>query len=278
MVLLHCSDHDVPVPGRHRQLQRTGLIVTAAAASVVVVATGSWAGYRELSGKDCSSTVTLRVTAAPEIAPAVRAVAGTWTQTGDAKVDSACVTVAVSAADAPSTAAAIAAQHGVSLQGVGAQPDNSADTDAWIPDSATWLLRLASDAPGFIPANTGSIATSPVVLAVPQPAAAAGRTPGLKEVVKQIVTDRTLRPGIVDPARDAAGLSGLLALAAAAGNDAAAGAVKVGVMRAFAVNSSSIRADMLQKFPRSESDIANSIGMAPLSEEDVITYNASKPP
>ena len=279
MVLSNRSDHDVPVPGRHRQLQRTGLIVTAAAVAVVVVATGSWAGYREFSGKDCTSTATLKVTAAPEIAPAVRAAADTWAKGDEAKVDDACIAVTVVEAKAPSMAAAIAARHRVSLQGVGAQSEDSADSDVWVPDSATWLLRLASDAPGFVPSNTGSIASSPVVLAVPQPAAAeAGRTPGLKDVVKQIVTDKALRPGIVDPARDAAGLSALLALAAAAGNDAASGAVKVGIMRAFAVNSSSIRADMLQKFPRSQDDIGNSVGMAPLSEQDVITYNASRPP
>src|SRR5215217_5432183 len=103
MVLSNRSDHDVPVPGRHRQLQRTGLIVTAAAVAVVVVTTGS-----------------LKVTAAPEIAPAVRAAADTWARGDDAKVDDACITVTVVGAKAPSMAAAIAARHGVSLQGVGA--------------------------------------------------------------------------------------------------------------------------------------------------------------
>jgi Ca-activated chloride channel homolog len=86
-----------------------------------------------------------------------------------------------------------------------------------------------------------------------------------------------VRPAIVDPSRDATGLAGLLTLAGAAGADENAAALKVGVMRAMAVNTSSIRNDILLKFPRSEQDVGTSIGLAPLSEADVTGYNAGKP-
>ncbi|MEU4237572.1 substrate-binding domain-containing protein [Actinoplanes sp. NPDC026619] len=250
------------MPGRHRELQRTGLVVTAAALAIAVVTGGAWAGYHELSANGCTTIRKLRVAAATEIAPAVRAAAATWAAT-----DGNCVAVTVTAADPAGMASAIGNRHGVNLDGLGGGK-LSPDVDAWVPDSGTWLLRIASEAPGFLPSNLGSIAQSPIVLAAPEPSVAApASTPDMKDLVKRIAGDKTLRAGIVDPAHDATGLTGLLALAGAAGTDAA---LKVGIMRALAANSSSIRGDMLQKF-------GTSVGLAPLSEADVITYNAGGP-
>lgn len=143
----------------------------------------------------------------------------------------------------------------------------------WIPDSSTWLSRLSSEASGFVPTDGGSVAQSPVVLAVPEAAAQTlgwpTKTPAWKDLLAPIVTGEALRPGIADPTRDAAGLAGLLALGAAAGNDAAAAKTKVAVLRALAVNNSSLREDLLQKFPQ--------VSAAPLAEEDVVRYNAGRP-
>ncbi|GIF20605.1 hypothetical protein BJ973_001490 [Actinoplanes tereljensis] len=258
------------MPGRHRQLQRTGLVVTAAAVALAVVTGGAWAGFHEFSGKDCTAPESLKVAAATEIAPAVRTVAAAWSAKDDT-----CVTVTVTAADPADTAAAVGGRHGVNLAGVGAKELPAAtDADAWIPDSSTWLLRIASEAPGFQPAVLGSIAQSPIVLAVPQPSAAGfgwpASAPKMADLAKKVATDKTLRAGTVDPARDATGLGGLLAFAAAAGTGTTGGALRVGVMRALSANSSSIRGDMLQKF-------GTSVGLAPLSEADVIAYNAGRP-
>jgi hypothetical protein len=281
MVLAVGSDHDVPVPGRHRQLQRTGLVVTSAALSVVVIAGGAWAGYYELSGRHCAATVNLTVAAATEIAPAVKVAADTWAKTDDARVEGNCITVSVTPADPPVTAAAVGSQHGVTVSGLGGGKAGVQGLDVWIPDSSTWLLRIASEAPGFSPSLLGSVAESPIVLAVPEPAATAfgwpAHTPPLKDLVKKLATDKSVRPALVDPNRDATGLGGLLALAGAAGNDASAGALKVGVMRALSANSSSIRKDLLQKFPASTDELGTTIGVAPLSEADVIEYNGGKP-
>ncbi len=247
---------------------------------MVVVLGGAWIGYYEFS-QHCSATVSLKVAAAPEIAPAVKAAAETWVKQDDPRVEGDCVAVAVTSADPTTMAAAVGGLHGVNLVGLSAGKLDANGVDVWIPDSGTWLLRLASEAPGFAPSTLGSVAESPIVLAVPEPAATAfgwpGHTPGLKDLVKKLATDKTLRPGIVDPSRDARGLAGLLALAGAAGTDAASGALKVGVMRALSANSSSIRNDMLEKFPQSTEDIGSGIGIAPLSEADVIAYNGSKP-
>src|SRR5689334_8139663 len=104
--------HHGPMPGRHRQLQRTGLIVTAAAVAVAVIAGGAWAGYHEWSRETCATTVQLRVDAAPEIAPAVQAAADAWSKQEDA-----CARVTVTAADPAAVAAAVGAQHGINLAG-----------------------------------------------------------------------------------------------------------------------------------------------------------------
>lgn len=270
------------MPGRHRQLRRTGFILTAAVVAVLVIAGGAWAGFHEF-GQRCATTLGLKVAAAAEIAPAVRAAADTWVKRDEAKVDGDCIAVAVTAVDPATMAAAVGSQHGVSLPGVGAASgqQDPAGVDVWIPDSDIWLVRLASEAAGFVPSVLGSIAESPIVLAVPEPSAAAfgwpARTPGMKDLAGKVATDKALRPGIVNPARDATGLAGLLAFAGAAGDDAAGGALKVGVLRALAANTSSIRNDLVQKFPASADEIGTSVGLAPLSEADVITYNGGKP-
>jgi hypothetical protein len=260
------------MPGRHRHLHRTGLLIAAAAVAVVAVTGGAWAGYQQLSGEDCATTVRLRIAAAPEIAPAVRSAAGAWT----ARDAGRCVTVAVAAVEPTTLAAALGAEHGINLVGVGSRPD-PADFDIWMPDSSTWLLRIASEAPGFVPTVLGSVASSPLVLAVPAPSTD-GRPPKMADLVKRIATDKTLRPAIVDPARSASGLAGLLTFAGAAGTGPAAPALKVGVMRALSANSSSIRDELLQKFPRSTEDLATGVGLAPLSEAEVITFNGGRPP
>ncbi|HEX5199318.1 MAG TPA: VWA domain-containing protein [Actinoplanes sp.] len=250
--------------------------MTSSALAVVVIAGGAWAGYHEFSGKKCTEAVSLKLAVAPEVAPAVRAAADTW-----AKGEDACATIEVTATDPTGMAAAVGGRHGVNLGGVGVAKNADPDVDAWIPDSSTWLLRIGSEAPGFQPASLGSIAESPLVLAAPEDAAAGlgwpSSTPGWKDLAKKVATDKTLRPGTVDPLRDATGLAGLLAFAAAAGTDAAAATLKVGVMRALSANSSSIRNDLLQKLPQSAGETGAGVSLAPLSEADVIAYNGGKP-
>lgn len=252
------------MPGRHRRLHRTGIVVTAAALSVAVVAGGAWAGYHEFGGERCTTTVPLTVAAATEIAPAVRAAADSWGERDDT-----CVAVTVTATDPATVAAAIGRRHGVDLGGTGARGQAAADADVWLPDSSTWLVRLGSEAPGFVPSVLGPVASSPIVLAAPQPTADRFARP-TKDLVKLLATDRSVRPGLVDPARDATGLGGLITIAGAAGTGTSAAALRVGVMRALSANSSSIRGDLLQEF-------GTGVGLAPLSEADVIAYNAGRP-
>ena len=151
----------------------------------------------------------------------------------------------------------------------------------WLPDSSTWLLRLTAEAPGFVPTDGGSVAQSPVVLGMPAPIAQQFGWPQRKLAWRDVLAKLTggggLRPGIIDPARDAAGLAGLLALSGAAGSGATGTQQKVATLRALAANSSSIRDDLMQKFPRAADDLENSLSAAPLSEKDVVAYNKERP-
>ncbi|MEU4568216.1 substrate-binding domain-containing protein [Micromonospora sp. NPDC023956] len=262
-----------------------GAGAVASATALVVVVAGSWFGYRQLSPAGCSGQVELTVAAAPEIAPAVQAVAEQW-QTGGASAGGTCVTVEVSAQDPVEVAAAVAGKHGVTLAGVGQASGTAITPDIWVPDSSTWLLRIRnSGATAFAPGNGGSIARSPVVVAMPEPVATRLGWPQQKltwvDLVRQMNTDTKLRTGIVEPTRDAAGLAGLLALTRAAGSVGGdSQQAKTAALRALATGRSALRQDLLARFPRSTDPaaLAAGLGAAALSEEDVIAYNRTKPP
>jgi len=252
--------------------------------AIVVVLAGSYLGYQRLSDSKCTGSVRLTVAAANEIASAVETTAQKWIQSG-ANVNGTCVAVTVTPMNSATMAAAIAGEHRVTLTGLGAAPESVKVPDVWIPDSSTWLLRLRSEAPGFVPQGAiRPIAQSPVVVAMPEPVAKSvgwpARKLGWKDLLQQMTKGGNLRTGIVDPIRDAAGLSGLLALGQAAGAGAQAQSAKVGAIKSLAQSASALRDDLLQKFPHSgdQNDIATSLSAAPLSEEDVVGYNAEKPP
>jgi len=252
--------------------------------ALIVVAVGTWLGYRQVSQPGCSGETKLTVAAAGEIAPAIADAAREWVD-GGAQSDGVCVAVDVREQDPVDVAAVVAGKHGVSLTGVGLANGTATMPDVWVPDSTTWLLRLRSAASGFAPTNGDSIARSPVVIALPQPVAQSLGWPDKKlswnDLLGQLTTGTAIRPGIVEPSRDAAGLSGLLALGAAAGEAGAdAQQAQTAVLRSLAVGKSALRQDLLARFPRSAdpATVAQALSAAPLSEEDVVRYNAAKPP
>lgn len=250
--------------------------------AIVVVIAGSYYGYQQLSDHKCNGSVRLTVAAATEIAPAIDQTAQRWVKDG-ANVNGVCVAVTVNPIDPATMASAIASEHKVTLTGLGSAPASVKVPDVWVADSSTWLLRLKSEAPGFTPSDNKPLAQSPVVVAMPEPVAQNIGWPdkklGWKDLLNLLTTNTQLRAGLVDPTRDASGLAGLLALGQAAGAGTAAQAVKVGAIKALAQGSSAIRDDLLQKFPHSAdpNDIATSLSAAPLSEEDVVSFNAEKP-
>ncbi|MER6592762.1 substrate-binding domain-containing protein [Micromonospora purpureochromogenes] len=262
-----------------------GAGAAAAATALVVVVGGTWFGYQQLAGPSCSGEIELSVAAAPELAPAVQKASAQWVADG-AAVSGTCIAVNVSTSEPVDVAAAVASKHGATLAGVGQASGTVATPDVWIPDSSTWLLRLKNNgAAAFAPGNGASVARSPVVVAMPEPVASRFGWPekklGWTDLLNAVSTGKGLRAGIVEPTQDAAGLSGLLSLTAAAsasGGDTAK--ATTGALRALATGRSNLRQDLLARFPRSNdaTSIASGLGAAALSEEDVIAYNSTKPP
>jgi hypothetical protein len=271
------------VRGRHARNRWPGGAAAVASAVLVLLVALGWAGYRlQQHHPSCSGRVTVTVAAAPEIAPAVQAAVGPWAA---ARTTGTCVAVTVSAVDPGDMAAAVAGTRGITLTGLGRANGTVRVPDVWIPDSSTWLTRLRAAAPDLVPAAADAIATSPVVLAVPQPLATTLGRPGQAltwtALLNTMTSNTTLKAGIVDPGRDAAALNSLVTLNAAAaslgpnGRDAT-----VAALRALAANRSAVRTDLLARFPRAgdPASLASALAAAPLPEQAVIAYNATQPP
>jgi Ca-activated chloride channel homolog len=261
-----------------------GLVAAVAATTVLVVAVGGWSGYRLLSQPACGDQIRLPIAAASDIEPVVRARAEQWTATKP-RVNGRCVAVTVAATDPADIAAAVAGQHQGTLTGVGRADGDVRMPKVWIPDSSIWLQRLRAVRQEWVPADAPSVARSPVVLAMPQPAAATLGWPNKKltwaDLLGKLSSGGRLKPGIVDPNRDAASLSGLLALGGAANAAGSKGQqAAVAGLRALATGRAALRADLLARFPRGGDvgSLASSLSAAPLSEQAVIAYNGGQPP
>ncbi|OLB74938.1 MAG: VWA domain-containing protein [Actinobacteria bacterium 13_2_20CM_2_71_6] len=252
--------------------------------SVLVLAVlAGWGGYRLLNSPTCASRVTIDVAAAPEIASVIRATAGEWSSGSGA---GACASIVVTAAEPADVAAAIAGQRGATLTGLGQANGKARVPEVWIPDASTWLQRVRAVGADLVPADATSVAQSPVVLAMPQPVAAALGWPKTRltwaALLQKMTTGGGLKTGIVEPGRDASGLSGLLALRTAAASAGGAGAQEatVAALRALAIGRSTLREDLLGRFPRATdaAALASGLSAAPLPEAAVMTYNATQPP
>lgn len=272
--------------GRHRNSNKKpfgGTALAIALAAAVVVAGGILVVYQLAGRTGCSGQARLGVVAAAEIVPALKQAASAMAAR-HAEVDGTCVVVEVSAADPAETAAAIAGRQGVTISGVGLPTGNTEVPDVWVPDSSMWLARLSAASPALNISESPSLARSPVVLAMPEPVAATLGWPSAKltwqALLQRVTTDTKLRIGTVEPTRDAAGLSGLLALGAAMNSAPNAQAAATGAIRSLAAGRSTLRQDLLARFPRSADPaaIASGLSAAALSEQAVIAYNAAKPP
>jgi Ca-activated chloride channel family protein len=256
--------------------------VIATLVVVLALGGGGYGVYHYLNGTSCTGTnQKLTVSASPDIASAVTATANAW-----AKTSTSCVTVTVTANDPADVAAAVAGQNGATLTGLGEASTKVRVPDVWIPDSSIWLQRLRVVSTSLVPTSASSVAMSPVVLAMPAPIAQQlgwpAKMPTVADLLGKLGANSTLHTGVVDPARDAAGLSGVLALtkAVSAAPGADPQAATVALMRGLATGKSAVRADLLGKFPRAPDlpTIASSVGAAPLTEQALLGFNAGGPP
>ena len=268
--------------GRHRNSGPSLGVFAGVVAVVVLAALAGWGGFRLLNRHACGSPVTVTLAAAPEVAPPLQTMADRWTA---ANARDGCTSIVVAPVASSDVAAAVAGQRGVTLTGLG-QPNGRAQVpDVWVADSSTWLERVRTAAADLVPPNAPSIAQSPVVLAMPRPVAAQLGWPTTKltwtALLQRMTTGSGLKTGIVEPGLDASGLAGLLALrSAAAATGPGAQEATVAALRALAVGRSTVREDLLGRFPRAADPaaVASGLSAAPLPEQAVLEYNSAKPP
>jgi Ca-activated chloride channel homolog len=163
--------------GRHLSTEprrRSGLAVAVIALVVVAVAGAGVGGYllmnRSSGGSVCASgRVTLQVVADPDLAGLLKQVTRDYASTAPVVGDR-CVDVSVRGLDSPEATASLAS--GWTDPSLGARPD------VWVPASSTWASELdlqlnAAEQSSLVPTERPSVATSPLVIAMPKPMAQA---------------------------------------------------------------------------------------------------------
>lgn len=156
---------------------------------LLVLSIVAWIGgdavIDRLNAVRCTNPATVLITAAPAVAPALTEAADGLDVTGD------CYRVEIRAESARETMTRLV--------------DGQGSPSVWVPESTMWLRQARDSGAWRVPESGISVAQSPVVLAVKDPAKGKNWReligPGAKSVA-----------GIADPAKDPASLSALLAM------------------------------------------------------------------
>jgi hypothetical protein len=205
-------DDDAADGGRSRPRSRRRTIAIATMLVLAVAAgTGiaAQSGLLSFSGSCEDSAVRLDLVASPDIAPAVREVAG---RAREEKItsDGQCMDVRVVARENHEVARELAA---------GAEPGY----EVWLPDSAVWAERVTALGAGVPLTPAGNVAASPVALAtVPSAGGKLGwpkKTYTWAQLAKAATTTDAVRLGAADPARSATGLLALTSVSQSAGKE-----------------------------------------------------------
>ncbi|TMQ90263.1 VWA domain-containing protein [Actinomadura soli] len=202
------------------------------------------------SGSGCSGgdAMNLTVAAAPDIAPVVEKAAGRFNDSKQ-KAGGKCVVATVKKAE-PSSVSTLLSGQGV------ANPSN-ARPDVWIPDSSLWVSLAQSgagegggqgDAASTKPGT--SVATSPIVVGLPQSLAAklkqqgitaspswdnllkaAGGVAGGAVTKNQMIPAGSVRLVVPDPMKNAAGMGSLMITSTLLANDPNRDSIFTGIVR-----------------------------------------------
>lgn len=156
--------------GRRGALWRSVLVL-----SLVVLMIALWLGANWLRyvaderaaerGRECPhGPTTLKVTVAPSVEEPLREIAGRWNTSGMV-VDDFCVKVTIAATESGPMLAGLTGEWNV--RELGDRPH------AWLPESSFWTDRLSVVDDALLGSAPDTVASSPIVLATPEPAAKA---------------------------------------------------------------------------------------------------------
>ena len=298
------------IGGRHlasEPRRRSGLIAAVIALIVVGVAGAGAGGYylmnRSSSDSACKSgRVALQVVADPDQAGLLKQMARDYASTSPVVGDR-CVEVNVASLDSPEATAALATGW--------TDPDLGPRPDVWVPASSTWASELelqfsTAERPNLLPPDRPSVATSPLVIAMPKPMAQALGWPrqnlGWGDLVNALQNSEGWRAfghpewgqfklGKTDPKLSEAGLGALLGAGiAVAGQgkrvtleELASKAPDLGVMMLEVSRSPGDETDttstLLANLHRADEagDALSYVSAIPLNEKSVWDYNQGKP-
>ncbi|MET7699458.1 substrate-binding and VWA domain-containing protein [Streptomyces sp. NPDC005485] len=188
---------------RRRNVALATVLVLAVAAGTAGAVRGGLFSF----GSSCrDDAVRVDVAASPDMAPALRATAA-YARAHNITSDGRCLDIGVTARTSYEVADSLAS-------------GGKSDVQAWVPDSDLWVQRVAADSRSTQVTPAGSVASSPLGVAmVPAAAESLGwpeKTYSWTELTGAAMADDKLRLGAADPSRSATGLLALTQLSAAA--------------------------------------------------------------
>lgn len=244
---------------RHHRRRRPagGLGAGGVAVLALVLVPAAAAGGWSLRPRQCESTWVVQVATVPGFLPVLNATRGRLAQPDR---DRRCVAVDARLRRGADLAAEIGRRAGIGL--------GSDLPDVWIPDSSRWLAPARRSPSGVarLPRRSPSLASSPVVVALPRTMASELGWPRVQPGWR--VARGGNGPGLADPSDATAGLLALLAVANADQREPAG---------AVAALASQV---VVPRLPSgSPSAVVGTGGVAaiPTSEQDVVLHNRRAP-
>lgn len=240
-------------------------------AGLLVLIVMAWFTFQFFSARldrhSCTNPATIEVAAEPAIAPALTEVATTQNERLLTTPDT-CYRLQVVSQE----------PNAMVNQLTGPQP--ARQPDVWVPDSTFWLRRARAGGAVDLPEAGASLASSPVVLAVTEPAAHRlgwpQRTLSWPDVLGATPTASTPRVGLPDPARSPASLSVLFGVRAIASASPEPGAAAVVALRRLSPNVTVHAAELFEMLPPASSPGVvpdTAVAAFPASEQAVLQHN-----
>jgi hypothetical protein len=201
--------------------------------------------------------VPIRVVAAPEIAPLVEQVARRAATPGCAGV-----TVEARASDTAAEALALA--------------DGSTPPQVWVPESSQLLTRARDLGAAGVPATGPSAASSPVVMALAEDAAAQLGDGVTRPRWSAVLASDRVVVGTPDPTRDVVGLAALLEARGASRAAPDPQAALTATLRALSGRTTVHAADLYAQLPGS-AGVETPVTAFPTSEQALLRWNVGHP-
>jgi hypothetical protein len=272
--------------GTRKKRRKSALIgpIAGAVGLALLLGVAVYAFAKDGGGSCSGSPITLSVSVAPEIIEGVTAAAKTFNDSKQSVGDS-CVVANVEKGE-PSAVKTVLAGEGVS-DGVTKKPD------VWIPDTSLWsgLTKLTNDK--SITSTGKSIATTPIIVGVPQSLAAllaketdvavkpswdnllsaAGGLPGGAVTKNTLISAKLLDMKVLDPTRTGPGMAAIAMLRTLLQSDPAADTIFTGIVRTIRDHTSP---NLKTQYARFQRDARGRYPLLITPEQSVYYYNTHK--